>query len=214
MEERINIRTAFHAVLLVAVVTLVCACAPIKLPKRFATVTEVFPEPPVKSVPADVPPDSVKKGIFGAAFDDVFQAVKVGATQAQFNIEHIDGDKGVILATRTLRIRNVGGHKNEATRVFSYAILTRELGPESTEVVVLAKLQDSCIRSSAGTWAGVSCLTLGIAAPTACIAIPLEKKQCEEASTVRWAADSENSLQEMSQLLTFTRNNLIAAGVI
>lgn len=185
----------------------------VRVPARFLGPDEAYAPGAVTAPSPDVPFDSVKKSVFEAPYEDVFRAVSVAASQAQFNVESTDKKSGVIRATRTVAVKNrVGG--GSATRIYYYEIVVKEMGAESTEVTVFSKYQESCTRSSGFTWTMVSLLTFGIALPTALIAYPVERRQCNRAAELQWATEDYNSLQEMGQLMTFIRNNLIAAGVL
>ena len=205
-----------NIVILVLMSFFIYGCAQVKSPDRFSTAEEVFPLESIINGPFGAPPDAVKVGVFAASYDDVFQSVTVGVTQALLNIEEIHEDKGVILATRSLSIKNaIGGQQGQrATRMFSYAIFLKELESEITEVTVIAKIQDSCFRTSGEEWVLLSILSFGIIAPTALLGYPMEISACKKSSTIRWAVGQGNSIQELGQLMTFIRSNLFAAGLL
>jgi len=198
---------------LIALVFFLSGCT-VTVPERFATLQEAYPPGESLSPPPDAPPDSFKKASFEAPYEDVFRAVSVAASQAQFNVESTDKRKGSILATRVIMVQGPVNRTITEPRQYSYAIVAKEIGPKATEVMTLARVQQTCTRDSGLTWTLVSIFTFGIALPTALIMYPVEKIRCDNAATVQWATGPYTTLQEMNQLMTFARNNLIAAGAL
>jgi len=198
--------TVLHPVVkVVSCVILACfltSCATMR-PEQFATAEEAYPSEQAYQITPDLPADSYKKAVFNAPYADVFRAVELAVTQVGQNIESSDKSKGLILTTRDDVVR---GH----ARHFIYAIKVRELKSRTTEVVVVSKVQIRCLHEGAGGIIAVSIMTLGIL-------LPLElsqNSQCTDASTPHWAKGYSADIQGLSQLINFTRNNLIAAGAL
>jgi hypothetical protein len=161
-----------------------------RYPERFATVEEAYPSPQAYRMTPDVPQDSYKKVVFNAPYADVFRAVEVAVTMVGQNIESSDKSKGLILATRV--DRRQWAHLNRPTEGYLfYAITVKELNSRTTEVAVFAKVQISCINRE-------TVLGLG----------------CEKLTTLHWATKGDADMQGLSQLINFTRNNLIQAGAL
>lgn len=169
-------------------------------PVRFSTTEEAFASlKPADQIP---PPDSVKKGVFRAPFEDVWRAASISASQAQLNVEIENKAKGVIFATRTIQAapfptvptcqfsQPYNGVPQQ--RNYYYAIVLKEQEAKSTEVTVLALAQGRCIT---GACAGF-----------------VDGEECRKYSSIHWATGLENSMTELNQVLIFIRNNLIAAG--
>ena len=203
------------AMRIISLIVLACflmSCT-VTVPKRFATLEEVYPPNASLTPPPDAPLDSFKKGTFEAPYEDVFRAVSVSASQAQFNVESTDKARGLILATRVMMVRNLGESRTSEPRQYSYAIMVKENGPKSSEVMVLAKVQQSCTRMS--FLSGMSgILGFGVLLIATLPIYLLDKTTCDKAATVQWATGEFTTLQEMTQIMTFTRNNLIAAGTL
>jgi hypothetical protein len=181
-------------------------CAPTATwsPSRFAALEEAFPSERFLDSTAGIPSDSLKKNLFNAPYEDVFRAVSISASQAQMLVEKEDKKGGIILAVRTIQappppglpdcVLALQGNTRPQQRNYYYAILVKEMGPKSTEVTAVAKAQGRCIDGP--------CLT-GPPAAT-----------CHAYASVHWAMAHENSLQELTQLMIFIRNNLIQAGLL
>lgn len=178
-------------------------------PKRYATNDELYP-PSV--LPTEIPGYVGKATEFEAPFDDVWHAVTVSATQAQWKIHKSVKSKGVILATDPRPKEHQSYGHNEVIAV--YAIVVREKGPKVSEVLVMKRGQLDCVyfttkwSESIGYYIGTLGLGLLVANPR-----PWENEEkaeaCEKKSVVQWLFDSN-----MEQVLTFTRNNLLAAGAL
>lgn len=181
------------------------SCGPefVRMPQRFAKVDEVFPpdKPPI--LPPDIPSDSYKKMVFNAPYEDVYRAAEVSATQAILSIESSDKAKGVIKAELIKQITAGEWH-------YFFEIALKEIGPKSTEVIVTSKEQGSCNIRTQGYVCCLGIMTVGLALAME----PARNKKCEEISSVRWATGNTNVMQEMTNLMTFIRNNLLQAGVI
>jgi hypothetical protein len=167
------------------------------LPANFATVEEAFPPAETKT-PANIPSDSIKRSIFEVPFEDVFRAVMVSVSQVQMNIESNDKNKGIILATRTIEVpppfhSDLGDNRRPKQRNYYYKIMVIEKGPKSTEVIAFAKTQGSCTDWSIDAAFG---------------------SPCPKYAALHWAQNQDSSARELTQLMTFIRNNLIAAGLI
>ena len=81
---------------LLSLITLTCfatSCGAV-IPERFATVKEAFPPNSLPPSQSDLPSETTVKATFAAPYADVFRAVMVGATQAQFNVESEDKSSG------------------------------------------------------------------------------------------------------------------------
>jgi len=168
------------------------------LPVNFVTVEDAFPTGVSSSI-ANIPSESFKRSIYEATYEDVYRAVMVSVSQVQMNIEVTDKNKGIILATRTINIpppfgSDLADNRRPMQRNYYYKVMVIEKGSKSTEVIALAKAQGRCI-----DW-------------------PLDNVMfgapCGKYSTIHWAVNQESSAQELAQLMTFIRNNLIAAGLI
>jgi len=178
-------------------------CAKV-LPTRFATIKEAYPTGESLQPPSQAPPDSFKKAVFEAPYEDVFRFAHVSATQALFNVESTDKAKGVILAARVAKIFADGEHESR----YHYGILVKETGPKTTEVIIATKKQTSCAKMHEATAGFLTCISFGILAP---LAIVDASKCTEEKASLKWATDS---LPEMNQFMMLIRNNLIQAGLI
>jgi hypothetical protein len=157
-------------------------------PKQFATVEEAYPSEQAYQITPGVPSDSYKKMVFNAPYADVFRAVEVAATQVGQNIASSDKSKGLILATRVelRKWQDTPYRANPSTEGhLFYAITVKELKSRTTEVAVFVKVQASC-----------------------------RGPHCGKASTLHWATGQDADGQGISQLMNFTRNNLIAAGAL
>ena len=173
-------------------------------PLRFATLEEAFPYANLFDSTAGIPNDSIKKNLFNAPYEDVFRAVSISVSKAQMLLEKEDKKTGVILAVRMIQappppglpncVLALQGNTRPQQRNYYYAILVREKGPKSTEVTAVAKAQGRCIYGP-------------------CLQGP-PPSTCHEYASVHWATAHENSLQELSQLMIFIRNNLIQAGLL
>lgn len=104
----------------------------------FATTEEAFPPSFFQSISADVPASFSQKASFEAPYEDVWRAVTAGVTQAQLNIESSQKSKGQVLATRFLP---------PATKYF-FAVLVKERGSKTTDVQVVAKIQNNRFKES------------------------------------------------------------------
>jgi hypothetical protein len=171
------------------------------LPEQFIRVTDVYPAGGAMNPPP--PPLSVKQAQLEAPYEDVFRAATVAAAQAQFNIEKSDKRQGLILAEQVERLPQYG-QTGAITRY--YAIVIKETGPKASRVDIQAKAQIRCGTLSTSGWVITTILTLGIAL----IMLPTES-DCRNRRELHWDA---TSAQQMSQFISFTRNNLIAAGVL
>jgi hypothetical protein len=178
-------------------------------PERFATAEEVYPPGQAYQITPEVPADSYKKAVFNAPYADVFRAVEVAATQAGQNIESSDKSKGLILTTRDDIQGQMYGHQPRARHLI-YAITVRELQSRTTEVAVFSKVQLRCVYHGAGEVSLMSCLTLGLLIPF----FYSENSNCTAMSTPHWPRGNAADIQGLSQLINFTRNNLIAAGAL
>jgi len=175
-------------------------------PVKFATVEEAFPSAnPLESTDR-IPSDSIKKSLFHAPYEDVYRAVSMSVSQALMHVEKEDKKNGVILAVRTIQVpppRGLptcwdGANLAPQQRNYYYAIVVVEKGPKSTEVTAIAKAQGRCIDGPCLDFLDRGESTLS----------------CHAYASVHWATAHESSLQELIQLMTLIRNNLIAAGLL
>lgn len=202
---------------LLSLITLACfvtSCGSV-IPERFATVKEAFPPNSLPSSQTDFPPETTVKATFAAPYADVFRAVMVGATQAQFNIETEDKSKGIILATRVFNApppAGLGGLDFPSSKHrYYYGILIKEEGPKSIAVQVVAKRQLQCHTRGFGYFVVA---VIGIFTMILIPSFISGNSDCEEFASVQLATGKHNSEEQMAQLINFTRNNLIAAGAL
>jgi hypothetical protein len=192
-------------------VTLCCfltSCYTI-VPEHYDVMNKAYPPNDMAS-PASAPPESIKKSTFEAPYEDVYRAATIAASQAQFNIESSDKSKGLILAERIALTGKVGDNAVTQTKFF-YAITVKELGPKVTEVAISSKAQTKCRYTSPGTHVVTTIFSFGIWLLFIPAIVALDN-QCKEAAEIHW--DATMSLEQLTQFMTFTRNNLIAAGVL
>jgi len=200
----LQIKRLAHIGLLICCLCVLGGCGT-WLPVKFAKVEEVFTfAKPIEST-GHIPSSSIKKNLFNAPYEDVYRAVSVSISQAQMNVEEEDKSKGIILAVRTIQALPplyVGntcdsagsrGNTRPQPRNYYYAIMVVEKGPKSTEVTAISKAQGRCNNGFCLGDAGAGCDTY---------------------SSVHWSTIEENSLPELTQLMTFIRNNLIQAGLL
>lgn len=178
------------------------------VPEHYDTMNQAYLPNEIPSS-SSAPPESIKKSTFEAPFEDVFRAVTVSASQAQFNIESSDKSKGMILAERIAPTGRVGDNNVTQTKFF-HAIAVKEVGSKVTEVTILSKAQTRCGYQSAGTHVGLTILTFGIWLLFIPPMVALDN-QCKDAAKLHW---DTMSLERLTQFMTFIRNNLIAAGVL
>ena len=144
-----------------------------------------------------IPQDSFKKMVFQAPYENVFRTASVSASQAQLSIEEESKGEGVILATRIVQAlppQNLPispGNKLSHQRNYYYAILVKEKGAKSTEVLITVKSQGKCLID------------------------PLcNTSACKAYAIPHWATGHDHAMQDLNQFMIFLRNNLIAAGLI
>jgi hypothetical protein len=188
------------------------------IPERFATVKEAFPSNSLPPPQSDLPPDTTVKATFASPYADVFRAVMVGATQAQFNVEVEDKAKGIILATRVFNApppTGVAGAEFPSSKHrYYYGITIKEAGPKSTDVQVVAKRQLECHKWGPGWYLNATILVIVIIGLFLYVKMWNENDACDEFASVQLASGKHNSEEQMGQLINFTRNNLIAAGAL
>jgi hypothetical protein len=185
------------------IVGLVAGCgAKIRLPEKgLSPVESVYPSNVGASL-NEAPAESKKTNVFAASFADVYRAAVVGASQSQINIENENKSQGYVLGTRAIqaippvpRCQYSEPFNGRALPLrYFYAIVVRERAAKRTEVTVAVKAQGTC-------WTGY-CLE------------GVDVNQCKSYSTLHWATANENPDETMTQLMTFIRNNLIAAGAL
>lgn len=165
------------------------------LPERFVRPDEAYSAKEYLQNTDQLPYDSFKKAVFKVPYEDVFRAASVSASQAQFNVEEERKADGVILATRIIQERpphdGAPGNQRPHQRNYYYAIVVKERGPKSTEVVIMAKAQGKCLADP----------LMGTA-------------QCRAYAIPHWATVYDNATQDLGQFMTFLRNNLIMAGLL
>jgi hypothetical protein len=167
-------------------------------------VEEAFPFSRPLASTGDIPFSSIKRNVFHAAYEDVYRAVSISISQAQMNVEKEDKSNGIILAVRTIQTLpplGVGtcdaagsrGNTRPQQRNYYYAIMIVEKGPKTTEVTAISKTQGRCNNGPCLGESGAVCTGY---------------------ASVHWSTVEENSLPELTQLMTFIRNNLVQAGLI
>ncbi len=196
-----------RGIALLTLVAFVTGCSTV-VPERLATPEEAFPDKDVKTVPGDVPVDSTKKATFEASFEDVWRAANMGAAQAQLNIQTSQKSKGLILATTVKQITHSYWGNQGLKDLHTYAIVVRETGPKSTEVQVFTRMQSACEKTT------VLAMIIEVVTIVMILIPPFQIAQnsaCDDKATVHWATDK---IQEIDQVMTFTRSNLLAAGAM
>mgnify|MGYP001604059396 CR=1 FL=1 len=179
-------------------VTAGCTKGILKPQGGMASVAAVYSTSEIESLKDKAPSQSRKSSLFAASYEDVYRAVFVSASQTQINIETENKSKGLVLGTRDIETASMfrkcpAVPTGSLTRRYYYAIVVKEQGAKSTEVFATVKVQGSC-------WTDF-CWDSG-------------NVECNNYSTPHWADRSENPEKELTQLMTFIRNNLIAAGVL
>jgi hypothetical protein len=174
----------------------------IRMPQAGLTPIEnVFAESNVAASVSAAPAESRKTSVFQAPYADVFRAVVVGASQNQINIESENKSQGYVLGTRAIQIvppvprcPNSEPYNGRALPLrYYYAIVVKERAAKRTEVTVAIKAQGTC-------WFGHCFESVD--------------RPCKTYSVPHWATANENPDESMTQLMTFIRNNLIAAGAL
>jgi len=188
-----------------------CASGPTYSPETFMTAREAFPTP--ATLPDQASAQATRTSVYNAAFEDVYRAANVSASQAQF---HIDGEQksaGHILASRSLRMVPKNVNLDSSTEhMYFYSIVVRELGPKSTEVRISVKVQGKCIMLGAGRRAALGVFSLGLT--EALNMSGNQQTNCTALSSGTWAARDYSNSEDMLRFLTFVRNNLLAAGAL
>ncbi len=198
---------------LMPAVALVTACMFVAgcftpLPEQFATPEEAFPSSQFdKGLPTDVPAESKKVVRFDATYEDVWRATTVSVSQAQLNVETAQKAKGLIHATRIVK-----GKRRQfpnAKTTMTYLFLVKEEGAKSVSVHAVAKSQTECKKWTPLTWVVLPVITFGIALLDAG-----HQLECVDIAEAQYAKGEFSSEEELAQVITFTRNNLIAAGAM
>ncbi len=190
-----NGSSLFYKFLTVLVIVCFLAACNQFHPEKWSTVKSVYKH----SIDVEgAQDDSIKTSTFEAPFADVFPAVERATAMANLNLEDSDEELGILYLTRAVQMQN-------QTRYF-YKVMVKEKGPETTDVTILAKSQGSCMHMGPGYWPGVI-LTAFILLPF----LIINNSKCAEISALKW---DYSSLPEMHNVLNFTKNNLIAAGVL
>jgi hypothetical protein len=151
------------------------------------------------------PPESMQKIVFNAPFEDVYRAANVSVSQVQWLIQKESKAQGIILAIQILEMLppvttancplNGGANSRPRQRNYYYAVVIKEKGPKSTEITAVAKVQGGCEHK-------------------ACFAAPSNNRACEAYASLHWATRDDSALPQLTQFMTFIRNNLIAAGLL
>lgn len=197
-----SIRLLSFMAILVGVAVMAGCLSAIRHPQDgMASVESVYATSEIESLNDKAPSGSKKATLFTASYEDVYRAAFVSASQIQIDIETENKSKGLVLGTRVVeaiplvprcpnseRFNGVG-----LPRKYFYAIVVKEKGAKSTEVLATVKVQGAC-------WTGLCVKSADMA--------------CTHYSTPHWADLGENPEKELTQLITFIRNNLIAAGVL
>jgi hypothetical protein len=151
---------------------------------------------------SEAPPASKKVAVFNAPYEDVYRAVVVSTSQSQIFVEKESRSDGVVMGTRVVQARPLvpicaySREKNGVPlpRKYFYAVYVKELAAKSTQVTAAVKVQGSC-------WTGECAQRADFA-------------ECKAYSTPHWAQPVEDADEGLTRLLTFIRNNLLAAGAI
>jgi hypothetical protein len=180
-------------------------CGHVWIPTRFGTMEEAYSlGDPLRSTEG-VPSESMQKVVFNAPYEDVFRAADVSASQTQWLIQKESKAEGIILAIRVLQIppppdtadcpNAAGANRRPTQRNYYYAVVIKEKGPKSTEITAVAKVQGRCEHKS-------------------CFLEPTANAVCERYASLHWATGHDSAMSELTQFMTFIRNNLIAAGLL
>ena len=151
-----------------------------------------------------IPADSYKRVTYEAPYEDVFRIANISATQAMFSVESIDKSKGIIFAMKVTQEQGVwnynacGSPKNE--KRYFYAIKVTEIGPETTEILVLSKTQGAACYAGGASVGTVVGSGMGL----------FRKDEAEAYATVHWST----KLQDLLDYFNLIRTNLIAEGFI
>lgn len=195
--------TGFMVFLVGIVLTVGCTGSSILHPQGgMASVGVAYPVEEIEGLGEKAPPQSRKAAVFAASYEEVYRAVVVSASQTQINIERENKSKGLVLGSRVVEAlppvptcpgsQRVNGISQP--RKYFYAIVIKEKGVRSTEVLASVKVQGAC-------WTG-HCFEY------------IDMEACSQYARLHWANLVENPEKELTQLMTFIRNNLHAAGVL
>lgn len=169
-----------------------CSIGPTILPDRFMGSGDAFPSSEAATPPAEFS-EATRSSTFNAAFEDVFRAASVAASNAQLHIESEHKSSGFIVASRAVKMIPRGTDNTQPSEhIYFYAVVVRELGPKRTDVRISAKVQGRCQLSI----------------------LPGHREYCRKLSSGMWAVSQHGTTEELLRFLTFLRNNLIAAGAI
>ena len=201
------IRMMKHVIILIFIGVMLGGCAKPILPDRFASTFEAYPDANSLKPPKDKT-DVYETALIMAAYADVYRAALISATQLQLNVTQDDETKGNIFAVKIVQSAptvsksdGIGGYNQ---RRYHYAIVIKELAAKKTRVTIMAKAQGACQAVHGFT----HFLTAGIS-----LMIEDDEDRCNKYSTVHWADGFDNTKAELSQYITFVRNNLISAGL-
>jgi len=184
---------------LLAVVSLVLASGCLStttLPEHWASAKEAFPDKKSTNPPHEKE-DAYVVATFRTPYEDVYRAALVSASQAMFNVTEENKREGYILAERIATIVNTSIPVH-----YYYAIRIDEIHGKESRVTIAAKAQREC-----GFYGHFA------------IDIDICTKQSElhwvDKRTPRSIGDPnpEGTKAEMTQVIVFIRNNLIAAGL-
>lgn len=182
-----------------------------------APLEDVFPQAPAEAEYASIPQQAVKTAVYEAPFEDVFRLASVSASQAQLNVERVDRQGGVILATRATMMApdTVMNGGELLPHRYYYVIRVKELESRRTEVRVAAKVQGTCRITGGKNRAILGVMSLGMSEVAGAGALfGAEDKACREVMTPRWAAGRQSTEPELANVQTFLRNHLLAQGLI
>jgi len=159
-------------------------------------------------------PDSIKKVVFDASYEEVFRAASISVAQAMWEIDKQDKAAGVLFAHRVVSepiTKNYPSVNNRCTNElyaklclpkehkYFYRVKTNELSAKQTEVVVESKLQGYC--------------DLHCTAPFGLAGRPWCNEYKQSCGELRAGISLKaNDQPEISQFVVLLRNNLIAAG--
>ena len=147
-------------------------------------------------------PNSIKKVVIDASYEEVFHAASNAATQAMWEIDKQDKTGGLLFAHRIVdepwsKIIPQWGEGPPGKHQYFYRVKTNELSAKQTEVVLESKVQGNCRGCAAPLGLGRS----------HCKAV---EQDCGELRAGMWL--NANDQEEISQFVVLLRNNLIAAG--
>jgi hypothetical protein len=176
----------------------------IVLPDKFSTLKEVYPSDDVFDNLEGISPDSHKRVAYQAPYEDVFRIANVSATQAMMSVESINKSTGIIYAMKVTQEPGVWNYSACGSAInekrYFYAIKISETGPETTEILILAKAQGAACYAGGASVGTVVGSGMGL----------FKKEEAEAYATVHWS----KKIQDLLEYFNLIKNNLIAEGFI